>query len=452
VTPGARAPDGGGTWVAGAEGTWVPGADGSGFGIEHLPYGVIRGAASEPRVAVRVGDRALDLAALHEAGLLAVPGLSAAVLSAPTLNRFLELGRTVWSATRAGLIELLSAGESGADRVGALGERALVPLAEVEVMLPVAVGDYVDFYSSLEHATNLGRIFRPGGEPLLPNWRHLPVAYHGRAGSIVVSGTPVRRPLGQRPPQAPNGAPSFGPERQLDFELELGFVTGAGPGAAVPAGGSGAAVPAGGAAVPAAAAAEHIFGVMLVNDWSAREIQRWEAQPLGPFLGKSFATSVAGWITPLEALAAHRVPGAEQDPPPLPYLRTEEAWALDLELEVAIVPAGSGAEVTVTRTNARELNWNMAQQLAHATSGGAVVRAGDLFASGTISGPDPTSYGSLIELSWGGSRPLVLDGVERTFLEDGDTVVMRGVAPGGGGRALLELGEVRGTVLASSAG
>jgi len=384
-------------------------------------------------VAVRIGDQVLDLAALADAGLLAVPGLSAGVLRATALNGFLELGPEVWSAARARLVELLDDGGAGGGDVG----RALVPLAAVEVMLPLAVGDYVDFYSSLSHATNLGRILRPGGEPLLPNWRHLPVAYHGRAGSIVVSGTTIRRPHGQRPPQAPSEGPSFGPERQLDFELELGFVTGGRPLLRAP--------------ITAGAAREHIFGLLLVNDWSAREIQRWEAQPLGPFLGKSFATSIAGWITPLEALEAHRVRGPEQDPPPLPYLRTDEPWAFDIELEVAIVPSGSRAELTLSRTNARELYWNPAQQLAHATSGGVLARAGDLFASGTISGPDPGSYGSLIELSWGGTQALTLDGVTRTFLEDGDAVVMRGVAGGGDGRARLELGEVRGTVVGADA-
>jgi fumarylacetoacetase len=410
----------------------VAGADGSGFGIEHLPYGVIRRPHGAPTVAVRIGEQALDLAALSDAGLLAVPGLSPEALSATALNRFLELGPGVWSATRSRLVELLDAAGEGARDIGALDECALVPLAEVEVVLPVAVGDYVDFYSSLEHATNLGRIMRPDGDPLLPNWRHLPVAYHGRAGSIVVTGTQVRRPTGQRAPQAPTEGPSFGPERQLDFELELGFLTGGGSA---------------GARVPARAAGEHIFGVLLVNDWSAREIQRWEAQPLGPFLGKSFATSIAAWVTPLEALAAHRAQGPRQDPPPLPYLRTDEPWAFDIELEVAMVPAGSRDEVTITHANARELYWNAAQQLAHATSGGVAPRAGDLFASGTISGAEPGSYGSLIELSWGGTRPLGLDGsATRTFLEDGDTVIMRGVA-GGGDRPRLELGEVRGTVV-----
>jgi fumarylacetoacetase len=421
--------------VAPERGSWVPGADGSGFGIEHLPYGVIRRASESPRVAVRIGAWALDVAEVVEAGLVSVPGLSAEVLRAPALNGFLALGPRVWSDTRAGVISLLDGSGGGECEVGALGSRALVPLSVVEVLLPITVGDYVDFYSSLAHATNLGRIMRPGSEGLLPNWRHLPVGYQGRAGSIVVSGTPILRPWGQRVPGGAAEGPSFGPERQLDFELELGFVTGEGPR---------------GAPVAARDAGEYIFGVLLVNDWSAREIQRWETQPLGPFLGKSFATSVAGWVTPLEALAAHRVPGPAQDPPVLPYLRTEEPWTFDLDLEVAIVPARLPGATTVTRTSARELYWNAAQQLAHATSGGAALRAGDLFASGTISGAEPGSYGSMIELSWGGTRPVALDGAERTFLEDGDTVVMRGVAAGDGGRPRLELGEVRGTVVGRS--
>jgi fumarylacetoacetase len=441
--------------VAPERGSWVPGADGSGFGIEHLPCGIVRRAGSPARAAVRIGAWALDLAEVVDAGLLVVPGLTVEVLRSPTLNGFLELGPSAWSATRASLIALLDAGGGGEREAGGAereiggGERevvtrALLPLEAVEVLLPVAVGDYVDFYSSLAHASNLGRIMRPGSEGLLPNWRHLPVGYHGRAGSIVVSGTPIQRPCGQRGPDGGSAGPSFGPERQLDFELELGFVTGEGPRIAR----DGRAAP-----IAAREAGEYIFGVVLVNDWSAREIQRWEAQPLGPFLGKSFATSIAGWITPLEALAAHRVPGAAQDPPVLPYLRTDEPWTFDIDLEVAIVPAGSRSETTVTRTSARELYWNAAQQLAHASSGGAAVRAGDLFASGTISGAEPGSYGSMIELSWGGALPLTLGGTTRTFLEDGDTVIMRGAAAGGGGgggRARLALGEVRGTVVGAA--
>jgi len=401
-------------------GTWVPGADGSGFGLENLPYGVVAGADGRPRIAVRVGDHALDLAALVDAGLLNDP---TGALRAPTLNPFLALGRPSWAAVRARLRALLAAGNPDAARVG----EALRPLDAVAPALPVAVGDFVDFYASLEHATNLGRLFRPGVEPLLPNWRHLPVGYHGRAGTVVVSGTPVRRPLGQRGPTRPGSPPVFGPERRLDIEVELAFVTGAGP----PLGRS----------ISVHAAAEHIFGFVLLNDWSAREIQRWEYQPLGPFLGKSFATSIAPWIVPLEALEPLRVPGPPQVPPPLPYLRTDDPWALDVELEAALTPAGSSVDTTLTRTNARGLYWNAAQQLAHATVGGATVAAGDLFASGTISGSEPGTFGSLIELTQGGRTPLRLaDGVERTFLEDGDTVVIRG--RGGA----VSFGEVRGRI------
>jgi fumarylacetoacetase len=391
----------------------VPGAASSGFGIENLPYGIVRRHGGVARPVVRVGDQALDLQALVDARLLDVPDDT---FRGPTLNRFLQLGRGVWSATRARLVELLSA-ESAAVR----GE--LAPLAGAEPVLPVSVGDYVDFYSSLEHASNVGRIFRPDADPLMPNWRRLPVGYHGRAGTVVVSGTPIRRPCGQRAPEG-----TFGPERWLDVELELGFVTGGGPPLGTP--------------IRAADAAEHIFGFVLVNDWSAREIQRFEYQPLGPFLGKSFATSISPWIVPLDALAARRVPGVRQDPPPPHYLRVGEPWGLDVELELALIP-GSAAEVTLSRTNARGLYWNAAQQLAHATSGGATVRAGDLFASGTISGAEPGSYGSLLELTWGGRDPLEVPGGRRTFLEDGDTAILRGA----GGP--VSLGEVRGTVVSS---
>jgi fumarylacetoacetase len=336
------------------------------------------------------------------------------------LNPFLALGPPAWEALRTRVTELLAAGAP---------ERPLVPLAEAEPVLPVAIGDYVDFYSSLEHASNLGRMFRPDADPLLPNWRHLPVGYHGRSGSVVVSGTPVRRPRGQLPPAEPGGAPAFAPTRRLDIELELGFLTG--PGNPL------------GTAIPTRSAREHIFGFVLVNDWSARDVQRWEYQPLGPFLGKSFATSISPWIVPLAALEPFRVPAPPQDPEPLEYLRTTEDWALDLELEVALAPAG-GEETVVARTNARGLYWTAPQQLAHATANGAPARPGDLFASGTISGPEPGSYGSLIELTWGGRDPLRLaGGGERTFLEDGDTVVLRGSAGGGS----VSLGEVRGTIL-----
>jgi fumarylacetoacetase len=274
----------------------------------------------------------------------------------------------------------------------------------------VAIGDYVDFYSSLEHATNLGRLFRPSGDPLMPNWRHLPVGYHGRASSVVVSGTPVRRPAGQRAPEHEGGAPGFGPSQRLDIELELGFLTGPGNPLGTP--------------IPAGEAAAHVFGFVLVNDWSARDIQRWEYVPLGPFLGKSFATSMSAWVVPFEALEPFRVPAPPQDPEPLEYLRAPGDWALDVALEVEL----NGA--VVSRTNARGLYWTFPQQLAHATVNGCNVRPGDLYASGTISGPEPGTEGSLIELG-------------HAFLEDGDTVVLRGRC----GDAVA-FGEVAGTIVA----
>ncbi|HXG77680.1 MAG TPA: fumarylacetoacetase [Gaiellaceae bacterium] len=361
-------------------------------------FGVFSHAGGPPRVGFRVGHGVLDLAA----------GGLGSVFSTPTLNAFLAQGRRAWEETLAHVVELVH------------DDAPLVPLEETTAHLPFQVGDYVDFYSSLEHATNLGRLFRPDAEPLLPNWRHLPVGYHGRSGTVVVSGTPVVRPCGQWK-GAGDPAPSFGPSRRLDFELELGFVVGVGSRLGRP--------------VPASAFRDHVFGLVLVNDWSARDLQAWEYQPLGPFLGKSFATSVSAWVTPLALLEDRLVPAPAQEPTPLPYLRVEGDWALDLELEVEL----SGT--VVSRTNARGLYWTMPQQLAHATVNGASLATGDLFASGTISGPEHGSEGSLIELTWNGSQPLRLgDGSTRTFLEDGDEVVLRGRA------GPVELGEVRGRV------
>jgi fumarylacetoacetase len=379
-----------------------------GFGPENLPYGVVAPPGGDPRPAVRLGDDAIDLRRLAAGGRLDVP---ADTFEGSTFNRFLALGRPAWTAIRHRLVELVSSG----------GELPRIPLDAASTLLPVDIGDFVDGYASLEHAKNLGRIFRPDGDPLLPNWRQLPVSYHGRAGTVVVSGTPIRRPRGQTPPAAPGAAATFGPEPRLDFELELGFVTGPGPELGTP--------------IAGADAAEHIFGFVLVNDWSARAIQRWEYQPLGPFLGKSFATSISPWIVPLDALASRRVPGPRQDPPPLGHLRVDAPWALDVDLEIEL----NGA--IVSRTNGRGLYWNAAQQLVHATSNGATIRPGDLFASGTISGAEPGTYGSLIELTWGGRDPLDIPAGSRTFLQDGDTVILRGSA------GPVSFGEVRGRIL-----
>jgi fumarylacetoacetase len=361
------------------------GADG--FGLDHLPYGVFSVAGGPRRVGVRLGDGVLDLAALTDRPEFA----------AVSLNPFLALGREVWHETREQVRALAEAGA------------ATVPLADVVCHLPFEVADYVDFYASEHHASNVGRMFRPGQEPLLPNWKHLPVGYHGRAGTVVPSGTDVVRPSGQR------GAGDVGPSRRLDIEAELGFVVGTPSPLGVP--------------VPASALADHVFGVVGLNDWSARDLQAWEYVPLGPFLGKSFATSISHWVTPLEALDAAwcDVPG-QTDPRPPDYLDPDHARGLDLAVEVEV-----NGEV-VARPPYASMYWGPAQMLAHLTVNGASVRTGDLFASGTISGAEPDQVGSLLELHRG----------ER-FLDDGDTVVLRYSAPGvDGGR--LTLGEVAGTV------
>jgi fumarylacetoacetase len=380
----------------------------SGFGPEHLPYGIFRRAGEGSRVGIRFGDGVLDLAALARDGLL---DEDPALFAQPSLNAFMAAGPEVWRRVR----EALQALTAGPD-----AELAAVPLDEAELLLPFEVGDYVDFFSSLEHASNAGRMFRPDADPLPPNWRHLPIGYHGRSGTVVVSGTPIRRPHGQRrDPGDPR--PIYGPSTRLDIELELGFVVG------VPS--------AHGEPVPVDGALDHLFGVVLLNDWSARDLQAWESRPLGPFLAKSFATSISAWVTPLDAIVGRRVPAAAQEPDPLPYLR-EDPWAFDLDLEVAL----NGA--TIARTNARHLYWSSAQQLAHMTVNGASLRVGDLYGSGTISGPDREQRGSLLELSWNGAEPIALpDGSTRTFLEDGDEVVLRGRA----GEAIA-LGEVRGRI------
>jgi fumarylacetoacetase len=369
-----------------------------GFGLDHLPYGVFSTTTSAPGVGVRYGDSVVDVSGLRPE------------LDRPTLNDFMALGPEVWSQTRteiAGLVESDALPSYAVD--------------DVTLQLPFAVGDYVDFYASLEHASNVGRIFRPDQEPLLPNWRHLPVGYHGRGGTVVVSGTPVVRPCGQR--KAPtDDAPTYGPSRRLDIEAELGFVLGVGSEL--------------GSRIGVDDFDRHVFGVVGLNDWSARDIQAWEYIPLGPFLGKSFATSVSAWVTPLAALAGARTGLPPQDPAPLPYLAGTDGWALDIDVEVVL-----NGEV-VSRPPYRGMYWSPAQMLAHLTVNGASTRTGDLFASGTISGAEPGTRGSFLELSWGGKEPFAGG---HTFLEDGDEVVLRYSAPGtGGGR--ITLGEVAGRI------
>jgi fumarylacetoacetase len=403
--------------------SWVPVPAGSPFPVECLPYGVFIPPGEDlPRAGVAIGDQILDLAEVLAADDPAV----GATFARPTLNRFFAAGPTAWAAVRERVTDLLTD-----ERHRAAVQPALRPQAGARLLLPFAVGDYVDFYSSAQHAANMGRILRPSDpEPLKPNWKHLPVGYHGRAGTVVVSGTPIVRPCGQRrPPDADR--PTYGPSTRLDIEAEVGFVVGL-PSAL-------------GSRVAAAAWRDHVFGVVLVNDWSARDIQAWEYLPLGPFLGKSFATSISPWVVPLAALEPAFVDPPEQDPPPLPYLRPAGP-GLDLRLEVAL----NGH--VVSRPPFAGMYWTPAQQLAHLTGNGAALRTGDLFASGTVSGPEPDQRGSLMELSWNGATPLALpDGGSRTFLADGDTVTITGWATGRGGTR-IGLGAVTGTVLPADSG
>ncbi len=411
--------------------SWVEIPEGSDFPIQNLPFGIFKRSGETPRMGVAIGAHVLDVAALAGAGLLDELDLPLGVYFADSLNPLLEFDRSVWRALRSRLAVLLDIKDRELGTVHGLKTRALVPMADVELLMPIRAGDYVDFYSSLHHATNLGRMFRPDGEPLLPNWRHIPIGYHGRSSSLVVSGTSVIRPSGQL--KTADATPQWGPTEKLDVELEVGFITGAGNDM--------------GSVIDVDRAEEHIFGLLLVNDWSARDIQAWEYQPLGPFLGKSFATSVSPWVVTMDALAPYRVPAPEQDPPVLDYLKESERLGLDLRLEIALITQATPPPDVISRVSFADMYWTMAQQLAHMTSNGTPVRAGDLYASGTVSGPEPDSAGSLIELSNNGADPIKLaSGETRTFLEDGDTVILRGFC-GGGEMPRVGFGEVRGTVL-----
>src|ERR1700722_10465115 len=381
--------------------------DGSPFGLDNLPYGVFSAGGRPPRVGVRVADSVLDLAAV----------LADDVFAAPSLNPFMATGPARWSAARTRITELVAA--------GSIPDGAVPALAAVELRLPFEVADYVDFYASEHHASNLGRLFRPGNpEPLMPNWKHLPVGYHGRAGTVVVSGTDIVRPSGQRKgPSDP--APVFGPSVRLDIEAELGFVVGVGSPL--------------GTTIATEAFADHVFGVVLVNDWSARDLQAWEYVPLGPHLGKSFATSVSPWVVPLAALAAARAPLPGQEPAVLPYLRESSDWGLDIDLAVSW-----NGEV-ITRPRYRTMYWSPAQMLAHLTVTAASHPPGALSSSGAISGPEKRGRGGFIELTGGGAEPVTVGGQQRTFLEDGDTVTITATAPGTAGRR-IGFGEVTGII------
>ena len=404
------------------------------FPIQNLPFGVFETPERGPRLAIAIGGYVLDLYAASQYGFFAdlteLGDAQPKVFRRRSLNAFLRLGRPAWRAVRQRVSELLRHDEPRLrDHEEAMLE-CLLRQTEVQMLRPMKPANYTDFYSSIEHATNVGIMFRDPANALLPNWRWLPIGYHGRTSSIVASGTPIRRPSGQR--KAPDETvPTFGPSRQLDFELEIAFVVGAGSEL--------------GTSVDIDNAEDHIFGLCLFNDWSARDLQSWEYVPLGPFLGKSFGSSVAPWIVTLDALEPFRRPGPVQDPAPLPYLAQRGDHNFDVHLEVALTPA-DGPQTTISRGNFGLMYWSMAQQLTHHTSNGCNLEAGDLYASGTISGTTPDSLGSMLELAWRGTQPIALaDGSERKFLLDGDTVTMRGYAEKDGVR--IGFGEVHGTVL-----
>lgn len=412
--------------------SFIPVDPTSDFPIQNLPYGVFSAKDGlAPRVGVAIGAYVLDLWELEQDSRLEVGALG--IFSQPSLNAFMALGPKAWSRTRARISELLRHDHPELRDNDELRRRALVPMADVKLHLPIEVAGYTDFYSSKEHATNVGVMFRGKDNALQPNWLHMPIGYNGRASTVVVSGTPVKRPRGQlKPPSAE--LPSFGPCKRLDFELEMGVVVGQ-PSVM-------------GEMLSEKQAEEMIFGFVLLNDWSARDIQQWEYVPLGPFQAKAFATSISPWVVSREALEPFCVPGPVQDPLPLPYLRQTQPHNYDLRLDVSLRAASMNEATTICRTNFKYMYWSSVQQLVHHASSGCAMNVGDLLGSGTISGPEKDQRGSLLEISWNGTEPVELaSGVKRTFLEDGDSLVMRGWCQGDGFR--VGFGEVEGTILAA---
>src|SRR6476469_1922608 len=402
------------------------------FPIQNLPYGVFTTPANyAPRVGVAIGDQVLDLSVLEQAELLdVVPGER--LFNRASLNPFIERGPDAWRRARMTISDLLSDKNPRLRDDARLRARAFAPQAAAKMLLPLTIPGYTDFYSSKEHATNVGSMFRDPQHALLPNWLYVPIAYNGRASSIVVSGTPVLRPNGQTKPTAAK-QPVFGACKKLDFELEMGCIVGVGNAIGEP--------------VPIDAASGRLFGMVLLNDWSARDRQQWEYMPLGPFNSKTFSTSISPWIVTMEALEPFRVEGPVQDPAPLAYLETTGPQAYDIQLEAALAPRGKPA-TTISRTNFRGMYWSVAQQVAHHTVSGCNLRVGDLIGPGTISGDAPDAYGSLLELTWNGARPLKLaDGIERTFLEDDDEVILTGWAQGKDYR--IGFGDVRGRIVSA---
>lgn len=406
--------------------SWVPSAKDSDFSIYNLPFGIFSTPGRSPRAGIAIGEEIIDLYRVAGLGLLEDLSVPASLVGQDSLNAFIGLGKEKTMAVRKRIQDWLCRENAPLKR----HPEVLVKQSEVQMHLPVRIGDYTDFYSSKEHATNVGKMFRDPENALLPNWKHLPVAYHGRASSIIPSGVPINRPKGQVLPVG-KSVPVFQATAQLDFELEMAFLIGKDSPLGQP--------------ISTAEAADYIFGMVLFNDWSARDIQKWEYVPLGPFLGKNFASSISPWIVTMEALEPFKTKGPKQDPPVLPYLQSGGKKNYDIELSVSIQPAGS-TEHIVCRSNTRYLYWNMAQQLAHHSVNGCNVRVGDLMASGTISGPERDGYGSMLELSRGGSRSVPIgNGQSRIFLEDHDTVILRGWAERKGIR--VGFGELRTEIL-----
>jgi len=405
------------------------------FPIQNLPYGIFSTNDNpKHRIGVAIGDQVLDLSVVKQ--MFNGPALAQhqSVFDQPTLNAFMGLGRAAWTEARQTLQKILSANEGVLRDNTELQKKCLIPQSSVQMHLPAEIGDYTDFYSSRNHATNVGTMFRGKENALMPNWLYLPVGYHGRASSVVVSGTPVKRPCGQSRADDTK-PPSFGPCKILDFELEMAFFVGKGNTLGEP--------------IKASEAQEHIFGMVLMNDWSARDIQKWEYVPLGPFTAKNFATTISPWVVTMDALAPFALPNPVQDPEPFDYLKHSDPYTFDVNLEVAIQGQEMQTPGVVTRSNLKHMYWTAKQQLAHHTITGCNARPGDLLASGTISGPEPDSYGCLLELSWRGSKTLDLgQGNTRKFLQDGDTVIMSGYAQGDSYR--VGFGQCTGKVLPAS--
>jgi len=415
--------------------SFIPVSPENNFPIQNLPFGVFRPTpGASPRVGVAIGDFVLDLSVLEDKGFFDGPELKGEkVFTQEVLNPFMSLGKKARKEARAVISRLLSADEPTLRDDNSLRNEALLPMNQVILELPVAIGDYTDFYSSREHATNVGTMFRGKDNALQPNWLHLPVGYHGRSSSVVLSGTDLHRPMGQT--KADDAvSPSFGPSRLVDFELEMGFFVGSGNKLGFP--------------ISMKNAEEHMFGLVLVNDWSARDIQKWEYVPLGPFLAKNFGTTISPWVITIEALEPFRTSGpVQENPETLPYLKSEKNTdTYDIHLEVAIKGEKMGAPHTVCKSNFKYLYWSMKQQLVHHSVTGCNMRTGDMLASGTISGQTPDSYGSMLELSWRGSNPIQFpNGEERKFLMDGDEVIMTGWCQGDGYR--VGFGECKGKIL-----